>query len=263
MRPAETHGRQRSRRRPVLRGPRGQSAPPSAPHLLPRARQSPGVTAGGSGRVGAGRRGGNTPVIKERKLNSPRHVCVILCKQLNFLLLAPSPLKLLLALKAVRILAGITPIFLCRKMSDKGAWRHRGDWSVQGPPLPCPFSPPSPWPAPPLPPAKLPGAPSEPGGQRSGEPRQGWGMGLSLATLRSPGGGTPGSAVTSEARPRHSHCSASATASEGPPAHPARTRVVSSRRFHSNCSRAGSRFSGLGPRLLLGFAAAWGGGSRK
>lgn len=59
------------------------------------------------------------------------------------------------------------------------------------------------------------------------------------------GGGSVGAAVTSEARPRHSHGSASAPASEGP-AHPAGTRVVRSRRFHSNCSRAGSEFSGRG-----------------
>lgn len=37
-------------------------------------------------------------------------------------------------IKAIKILAGIAQIFLCRKMNTKGALRDGGDWGAQDPP---------------------------------------------------------------------------------------------------------------------------------
>lgn len=184
----------------------GQSAPPCAPHLLPRARRSPGVTTGDSGRVGAGRRGGGALGMKEMKLNFSHPVGAILCKQLNSLL-APSPLNLLLALTAIQILAGITQIFSLPKNERQRCVERQRKLERPGQATPPPQPHPAPWPAPPSLWQSSQGHLLNPAGG-AWETEAGLGDGVVPSDAEVPwgwdterGGGSAGSAVASEARP--------------------------------------------------------------
>lgn len=207
-----------------------QRAPCAAPVL--RAPQSPGVTTRDSRRVGAGRRGGGTLVIQKMKLNFSHHVCVLLCKQLNFVLLPRLSSSCLLSDQGNCDSGWNRPDFsLLKNEHQRCVERRRRLGRRLGSPGPA---------APPRGGHLLNtegGARTTAGGRTVGVPAdarvpvgEGHRAGRGLRWLR----GDLGGAV------RGSRCSCRCHRLGGP-AHPAGTRVVSSRRFHSNCSRARER----------------------